>query len=278
MRLSEIISEMPIETFNTIGNFERNSSYRQPADRRLVTNPKTVERAKTMWANTQFDFRMWFVNNPEANRVFNEGPVTPQWMAQNMPKTWAEMQQQGGIGPDAINMVYANNKGGNWRPMTGWMMAHRMAHAVLQNKDINGQRPIDYIQREFLQHMESILHSYETELPRQRSFELMLRNPMLRHIVTQMGTMKSARTRNLDSTFEFIFECFAQWLLTGKITFNPMPQNMIVGYSGGRPMRRSAYSDVDLDQANDYSEYIADELGQEFDRVCNGVIGKIVVI
>jgi hypothetical protein len=287
MKLLEVIrlDEMPIEAFNTIGDFGRNSSYRKEPDRRLVTNPRTVERVKTMWANTQFDFRMWFVNNAEANRFNQEGTLTIPWMQQNMPKTWAEMQQQGGIGPDAINMIFASNKGINWRPMTGWMMAHRMAHSVLAplNQAGAGNRPIEYIVREFLQNAQSILGAYSIDMPASRSDQsgMMDRNPKrpeLRYLMMAMGSMKSARTQNIDSGYEFIYECFAQYLLQGAVKFNPLPDKLIVGYSYGRPQYRRVYGEVDLQQANEYADYIAQELDQEFDRALNGVIGKIVMM
>jgi hypothetical protein len=290
MRLSDlklVLREMPIETFNTVGDFSRNSAYRQPADRRLLTNPKTVERAKSMWANTQDDFRFWFINNAEANRAFAQGVVDMAWMQQNMPKSLAEIQQQGGFGDQSINMIYAGNKGGNWRPMTGWMMAHRMAHMVLDGRGSGGisynrgERPMDYIAREIIQNISGILQAYNIELPRARTYDLFgprPTTPVLYNLFKQLGTMKSARSNNVDSGYEFIFECFAQYLMTGAVKFNPLPDALIVGYSYGRPQYRRVYGPVDKEQADDYAGYIADILGQEFERALNSVRGKIVIM
>ena len=59
------LTEMPIRAFNTVGDFSKNSSMRSPVDRRLVTNPKSVQKIKNLFARTQHDFAMWFVNSPK---------------------------------------------------------------------------------------------------------------------------------------------------------------------------------------------------------------------
>jgi hypothetical protein len=57
------LSEAPIEDFNTIGDFDKSSSFRKPIDRKLVTLPKSVAKIKAKWSKTQFPFNMYFVTH-----------------------------------------------------------------------------------------------------------------------------------------------------------------------------------------------------------------------
>lgn len=71
MRLYELItpiSEAPIQDYKTVGNFDKNSSFRSPRDRHLITNPSTIDYVKHKFSNNENDFNLIFVNSPKANK------------------------------------------------------------------------------------------------------------------------------------------------------------------------------------------------------------------
>lgn len=285
MRLRDLFKplyEAPIEDFQTIGDFSRNSSFRKPADRRLITNPVYVERVKNMFAKTDIDIRMYFVNSPEANRFLEEGMVDPAWMQENMPKTLEAINQKGGLGDQSLNMIYASNKGLEWRPMTGWIMAHRMAHVVLRPRRGN-YNPLDMIERDVGEMFKSALRMYNIDIPpRQKVFELQVGASQYTRLITnyfqQIGTMKSAREKAVRTPFEFLCECFAQYLITGTISFNPPAKAIITGHSYGRPSYRGLGARDDIYHVEDCLEYCATSLQTEFDRALHAGVGQIFVM
>jgi hypothetical protein len=51
--------ESPISGFDTIGNFDKGTSFRSPVDRKILTNPKSVQKIITKWEKTPVDFNMF---------------------------------------------------------------------------------------------------------------------------------------------------------------------------------------------------------------------------
>lgn len=281
-QLLDALYEAPIEDFQTIGDFNRSSAFRQPADRKLVTNPIYVQRVKNMFANTDVDFRMFFVNNAEANRNSlksgggNDVFVDAAWMQQNMPKTLEAINQQGGLGANAVNIIFAGNKGGFWKPMTGWIMAHRIGHTIVPN----GSNILRMIERDCGEQMKSIFNAYEVEIPYGTKIfrqEQSKEANMFTRFFCQIGTMRSARDKTIISPLEFLYECFAQYLIQGRIIFNQPPEKIVYSFGGGQPYYRKIYGPIDYHGVEDSLEYIASSMGQEFDRAMHGATGKILI-
>jgi hypothetical protein len=293
-QLYNMLLEAPIEDYQTIGDFGRSSSFRRSADRRLVTNPVYIERIKNMFANTNHDFRLWFVNSAEANRHSEVGPVDEGWLQENMPQTLAEIQNRGGFGPEAINVIFTNNKGAEWRPMTGWIMAHRMGHAILRTGSGRGTRYggehsyFSLLNNELEKKVKELLKVYGQSVPRYRvrnrgynSYEQPPENmdaAMIRRLLGQIGTFRSARENNMRTSAEFIFECFAQYLLKGQITFNPAPENLVTGHAWGRPQMSYRPGEEGTETANEAIEWLENSMTYEFDNVLSEAIGRIYVM
>jgi hypothetical protein len=128
------INEAPIQDFKTIGDFDRNSSFRDPKDRKMLTNPKAQEIYKKKFSNTDFDFNMYFVNSPAANRHTEVGQVSIDWVRENLGD---EVADEINHDDDAICVIFTNNKGDKRVNMTPWVMAHRISH-VLSRPGVNG--------------------------------------------------------------------------------------------------------------------------------------------
>lgn len=266
----------------------------------MLTNPKYVERIKNMFANTQFDFRMWFVNSPEAGKqapLQGVGRVSVEWLEDNMPDTLYQIDNAETLNTDrsfgrqAINVIFTSNypysKAGGYRPMTGWIIAHRMAHVILNPDRFNWESlmsasrssTLDVITRDVLDKFQYIFDMYGMRPPLSRnpSFK-QTRDPMFLRFLSQIGTMRSARETKVLSWYEFIYECFAQYLLKGAVTFNPPPLQVTQGYAYGRARMSNRLGGPEQSEANYALEYVASVMEQEFDRALNGAMGKIYVM
>jgi hypothetical protein len=95
--------------------------------------------------------------------------------------------------------------------------------------------------------------------------------------------MKSVRDRNLPFFGEFIYELVAQWIITGKITFNPLPKDLELSRrkAWGRPRwdntRRSRVPDAEFDQWNEALQHYAERYTDYLDYVFQGLQGRIFI-
>jgi hypothetical protein len=284
--------ESPISSFDTIGDFDKNSSFRSPIDRKILTTPKAVEKITRKWSNTPVDFNMYFVNSPEAGRHHEVGEVTPAWLQSNMPKAAKEIKIKQG----AINVIFTNNKGAERVPMTAWVIAHRLCHALYRGSGGGngtghvGSEIVD-IRDQIIMTSSTILKNYgiqtadsHRKLYRETGFTNTTNTynspKNLRDFYHAIGTMKSARDANIRNELEFVMELFAQYIITGKITFNKLPRSFNVGkpawgkyqqvYYRGTPM------DFDIDEGS--LETLAEVLTDMFENLLHMCVGRIFVM
>ena len=91
--------------------------------------------------------------------------------------------------------------------------------------------------------------------------------------------MKSARDRKIRDEFEFTLECFAQYMLTGKVRFGKLPKSF--RWNVGRGQNRGAAfrgSDHDYEYYNQMMEDYAENMGHHFLNCLNGLVGRILVM
>lgn len=204
--------EMPINKFQTIGNFDKNSSFDQK-DRAILTQPKAIEKIRKKFANTDFPFDFYFINNKKLSMHNELGEVNQQWVKNNL-----------GIdlnpSDDAITVIFLGNRATEKMPMTSWTIGHRMGHAIRRgyffeelSKDVD---------REF---SNILVEGYRTRPSDQNMMSL----------IYALGTMKSCREKNLRNKFEFLYELIAQFLINGKVQFNPLPEKLYLRSNYGRP-------------------------------------------
>ena len=63
IKLKQIINEVPVDVFQTIGDFEKGSSYKDRRDRDIIRNPVTLTKVKDFFKNTTVDFDFYFVKD-----------------------------------------------------------------------------------------------------------------------------------------------------------------------------------------------------------------------
>lgn len=290
------LTEAPISDVRHVGAWgdkDRNSSFYDPIDRRLVSHPAHVQRMKNAWAKTHQNFNMIFVNNPEGRKYQEVGLVDTQWLIDNMPKTWNDPMFK--IDPDAINIVFTNNSGAERVPMTPWVLAHRFAHAIRREygsnphvgnrqqsgKTYTGSASLDFHQAamEVEELVNEILGNYKAPTfkangNRFGDVNLQMKYTIRRKFLQAIGTFKAAREDNLREYFEFDHEIFAQFLITGEIKFKPLPRSFRYGHT--------SFSwqgpDGDMEFYNNALEMTAESLMYRFNDALARSVGRIYVM
>ena len=276
MQYQEIIGEAPIEDFNLVGDWNKSSSFRHATDRKLLTNPRAQAKIIHKWANTVVPFSLNFVNFPGAGKFLEEGEVTREWLAQNMPKVLPQLK----LSDEAVNIIFTNNSGDERAPMTAWIIAHRFGHA-LQRGGKNTQF------RDYRDHLSNGIASIlqrAYRLPKPRSYardEPGLRDydSALLAFMTAIGTFKSARDNNIRNDFEFYLELLAQYMLTGVVKFNPAPRTVGYGRQAWGRSTRGLYLDPAMaEDANDSLDSLANYATYSGEEIMHSAVGRIYVM
>lgn len=289
MRINQIIQEVPIDSYQTVGNFDKSSSYRDARDRRLVTDPKMIKRTETKFLNTPHDLSFIFVNSPSANKHTEVGKVSREWVSTNLGDEVAEAVDK--ARDDTIIFIFTNNKGAERFVMTPWIMAHRMGHA-LQRPDLSsfGTR-IKYQNPYFREAHESLIESlsrilevgYNKDIGGMRGVDNVTGNRsttrrnqlLIKNLAQDIGTFRSARKKELRDWFEFINELFAQWATTGQLKFNPLPDRIT---SGNKILAVKTSNTDDWEDANDILQMLANDMDYHFDAALGASYNDIYVM
>lgn len=301
MKIADI-TEAPIADIHHAGDFSKNSSFRDPKDRILVTHPMALQNLKKKFAGTPHEFVFFFVNTPEGRHHTEVGEVNLDWLADEMPKFYAQFAQTK-IPEDAITIIFTNNSGAERFNMTPWIIGHRIGHAFNRAGRAQwgerGSTPA-YIWNEIrttiigtsariLEECYSLARfsnvSKEDDLNRynggyydeNKSKQMRNLQLMLTYFWYEIGTMRSARQRNLRDYFEFFYELFAQYLIQGGIKFNPPPQKVVTGYSYGRPGYTLLRSDA-TELCQEYLNTMATTLDYHFHDFFSWAAGRIFVM
>lgn len=275
------IDEMAIGQFKTVGDWERPSSFRDPVDRKLLTSPRAVQKIRRQWEKTPFNFDMYLVNDRRVNKPeFREvGMVDMDFVRNQMKLTPEEIPDPG---PDTITIIYTGNAGDQRYMASGWILAHRLGHALRLGKGTPA-----YKWQEFTNHLRKRIADFVQEVygldvtgGRYGSTSIADKDKMLKYIAQQLGTMKSAREGNLRSWYEFAYELLAQYLITGTIKFNPLPASVVTGIAGwGRKQTRSSKDEPAREAINlDELESLASEIEGDLEGILGASVNKVFVM
>jgi hypothetical protein len=153
----------------------------------------------------------------------------------------------------AVFFYYSNANGPKTKKMlTPWIAAHRVMHAIQASRvDFAGQQG-DAIFNPFAAAIRKLLAAYEFSVnPHTKLYYLQWDNDSLKHpaitakapadltkypsevtkdlaqeLFYQVLTMRSARKRGWPFVEELAAETFAQYLITGKVTLNELPESV----------------------------------------------------
>lgn len=273
-----IKTEMAIANYKTVGDFSKRSSISSKVDRDLVTHPKAIEKIKRQWEKTEFDFDVFVVNDPRVNKSqFREvGVVDPSFVYGAMKLTPEEIP----LNPSNITIIFTNNVAAEKIPLTGWSMAHRLGHAFQASR----RHPVGEAWNEFTAHLRETVDNIMQEVYGVNTKNAWGTAPqkekMLKYVAQSLGSMKSARDGAIRSWFEFAYELLAQYLITGHIKLNPLPDNIVVGMGGwGRKQTAFARDDTAQKTYNNHDlEYFAHGFESFLDQVFEAAQGSVLVM
>ena len=233
-----LFQEAPIRDFDVIGKpMDQAGGGFLPQDRKLLSNPKAIEKIRKQWDKTSYIFDMYLLKIPKLNNeYFREvGLVYPGDRFSNAFEEAAGQPMPNS--PGAITILFNGNYGADKVPMTGWIMAHRFGHAVrrLPAWDEYIEEMVDITKRILDEVYNKTLHSLSKDAMFRYSWngQRNSREDVERKILTtffnQFGTFKSAREGKISRYYEFFYEVFAQYLITGSVRFNPLTKSIVVG-------------------------------------------------
>lgn len=283
----QFLMEAPIGDYKTIGNFDKGSSYRHLRDRKMITSPRAIDIVKKKFNNNENTFNLYFVNSAAADKWTEVGVVDLDWVKKNLGEEVAK-EVSPHYGGDDINVIFTNNKGAENMPMTPWMMAHRIAHALGRRGGYPSRNQVSSYKEAndvIINCMKRIFEFYNIswdvrpdqytggEYRKTRKSQL-----MMKHFFTSVCTFRSARKNQIREWFEVLHELFAQYITTGKIKFNPVPKTFGSKIAFGKGTGQYSIKDSDMQDANEHLENLAEDLKWIFEGMLTEVSGKILVM
>lgn len=285
MDFKQWLAEMPINQFNLVGNWDKEKpqyGYNRQ-DRGILTSPKAVAKIHKMWSNTKQNFDLYFVRSSLSykNR-FGRGETTPQKVKEDFDLDIVPNQ-------NSITAIFTNNQGGEKIPMTGWMIAHRLAHSFANDSNFFNtfyrglERDLTRLLRDIYEYdpdRRQDYGGYDYEKQRQNLAQNKQRH--LSALVYGIGTMKSARERNLAAVNvlgEFAWECVAQYIVEGKITFQVPPRKLLVRNrkAWGHDASENIYARHNTEDFKDIIEEMSNRYTYLMDNFMEKFKGKIFV-
>lgn len=277
------IDEMALAKYQTFGDFNKPGPF-TGVDKKLIPHPKNIQKATTFFEQTPYDFRLFFSNISGLGKYRETGPVSPERIRQMFNKEQADEIINGS--EDAITVIYVSNVGDRKVMMTPWIMAHRFGHAIQAGvRRDRAWNAWTEVERHFFSQINQLLAEYyglrkETDLYSDRSINWNVSREYSA-LFNAIGTQRSSRERQINRPYEFMYEMFAQYLKTGTVTLNPLPDRIPYGKMVfGRP---SQYLTLKPEVRNDPdTKYITDTLGNDmailFSDVLSSAVGKIYVM
>jgi hypothetical protein len=163
-------------------------------------------------------------------------------------------------------------------------MAHRFGHTVSRydRSGFRGRQMLDFTdaREEIFRVMSSILNDgYGKKLPdTERKWNYGNNDDKtLVAFYQAIGTMRSARMGKIRNEFEFTLELLAQYMLTGRIKFNPIPRHFSKGRSNGVYGSFNG-PESDIEYYNGMLEDLADTLKEMFLNLLHSCVGKVFVM
>jgi hypothetical protein len=191
----------------------------------IVTNQKAQVKIRRVLEKAPLPINLVFVNHPHAySDPENIGDPDRSLVGGHMQNfkrasgTMSEEQFYATYGvalknePGSLTAVFAFNEGTDRMPLTPWLIAHRLCHLVEEayGSGKGGMAPI----------MVDLQNRWS-----QLGYDA-VGTTSIQEFLCDIGTTKTCRDGTLVNIGEFVAECFAQYLITGRIKLNPVQKIM----------------------------------------------------
>lgn len=284
--VSGVLHEVPVDTFQTIGDFDKGAAFRDKRDRDIIKHPVTITKVKDFFKNTSSDFDFYFVNLTGRRKFAEKGAVPESFVFDAYPKGLGlkpEQLRNGVINDNNITVFFVGNSAGEKIPMTAWTMAHRFGHAI--RREYAFVEMTNWLESSF----EEVLRHYNLDKSKTSggyddtyyNNNYGGRRPDITRLVksslfNQIGTMRSAREGKITRYFEFYYELFAQYLKDGKITLNRLKPHIRKKY-GAYGREEMAYT-KNIEEVNELISGIERDFGYYAEDAISDSTGKIFIM
>ncbi len=234
MKIRELM-EAPISDIDVIGpasdEHGKGSTFSKK-DAGPVQSTQGLQKIKNMYRNVPYDFNFYLVSTNRRKR--GAAILDPNEAAELLG-----VERVKKLNPNSITIIFTHNitNERNYVPFTGWILTHRISHIfqfMATSSDTSGkivQPYLDlesYLFRGMMRDIGKILNARPALASRAiKEYKLASieafgnkDNRHIRWIVQKIFTMGSARRGKLSNHLDLAGELMAQFLLTGKITFN----------------------------------------------------------
>lgn len=259
MRIHEILNESPIGNFDVMGSMDGTGSFKHADDHRLLSSKKAISKVRRIFEKVPQVFDLCFLDaNFDVSDIIDHVERYSGVYARGEAEQKLDVKLPASSTPDATMVVFTNNEGGNRLPMTGWIIAHRIGHALTSYNEY--------------------LNAFEDTVEDVKDITGNLYDnfgvPKIDTIYA-IGKMASCRNRSLNSSVEFPIECFAQFLLTGKVSLKRFAQPMVIHTDNGP---KTISDERYMHDTNDTIANSERAMNRRFARMVFELAGKVVVL
>lgn len=220
---------MPISVHNINVDPDAETSSFHKDDRGIINSPKAIKKIKKIWRSSVADVHVYTldlkIDPDEALNLAIYGSYGD-----------GELDMLKGIkfDPNVINAILTTNQGAERYPITGWMLAHRLFHCFQSDHysefhqsaiSVDGADSPNRIVDQIFEQLGGVQFDLENYRITNGHYEDHL---MKRYLSCLMGTTKACREFKLANASELLPECFAQYMLKGKVTLRPLPSEKFV--------------------------------------------------
>jgi dihydrofolate reductase len=216
------MQEMALKNTSLVGDFDKDGSFAD-TDRKIHLGKNRVSQLKNFFKNTEVDFNIVFLNckgKPTSPSIINGiGLERKEDLFRHL--NWSDYYNVDSYTFDLIteqfsesdiNVIMTHNEGDQKVPMSPWIVAHRISHALANlykssyDQDY-GDTFIPLMRKVFLAIYGNSMTDYNPTM-------------WLDSLANQIGTMHSTTAKKMAvyRGGEFYHELFAQYICSGKVT------------------------------------------------------------
>ncbi len=277
------INESPLVDYSWMGP-DTPQALQKPTTHKIAKSPGAKAKAIRMFQNTPWPIKVVFYNIIPAKKNNGMGGDTYKMRyRKDIPRdnNGDQFTMDGDYthelprvppDPDAMTFVINSDDGHDFQQFSPWMIAHRMGHALENHYE-----------------MKAAYAGLNGNLTNLSKYVGPAHIPSILH---HIGKFKSARDERLGSTFEFLMDCFAQYLIQGKVSFNRMEENAPVGTrNSAKPFKAVKFTrDGDglsifptlpheyIKKFNDEFKMMEKKLNAHFRELMKSIMGKVYAI
>jgi hypothetical protein len=283
--LQNLYSEMALSNMQKIGKWDdkKNRHGYDKASIGILSSPAGLKKLEQKFNNIgNWDFNLYFVKLPNAWKNAEMGKVDierlPDILGIEAGKDFPIPSD------DDITIIFTNNAAAERIPLTPWLIAHRIGHSFAATFRRGQDHSSEYYHKEIDKTLRYIFESFYGKKFEHRNL-IYSSDPLVRNFLESIGKFRSARMKQIPRTGEFIYEAFAQYLLSdGKLSFNPLPEKLIDsnkkawGNPTGRNYRLLDWVRENPEDGEELLDRLANKFEQLFDYYLNSHIGAVSIM